>query len=83
VATLNPHPAITVRCEGHTDPVGSEAYNLDLGQRRAEAVAAHLDAQGIDAGRVATRSFGESLPAASNDTEEGRARNRRVEIIVD
>jgi outer membrane protein OmpA-like peptidoglycan-associated protein len=83
VATMNEHPGITVRCEGHTDSIGSEAYNLSLGQRRAEALAAHLVAQGIDPGRIATRSLGESLPAASNDTEEGRARNRRVEIIVD
>ena len=82
VAVMNQHPSIAVRAEGHTDSVGSEEYNMGLGQRRADSVEAHLISQGISAGRVSATSFGESVPAASNDTAEGRAQNRRVEIIV-
>lgn len=83
VAVLNQHPSINVRIEGHTDSVGSEAYNMGLGQRRADTVRDNLAGKGISGSRMTTRSFGESVPAASNDTESGRAQNRRVEIIVD
>jgi OOP family OmpA-OmpF porin len=83
VSVMNRHPSINVRCEGHTDSIGSEQYNMGLGQRRADSVTAYLVDQGIDGGRITTRSFGESLPAATNDTDDGRAQNRRVEIIVD
>jgi OOP family OmpA-OmpF porin len=71
---------ISVRVEGHTDSVGSEAYNQDLGLRRARAVRSHLVSRGVSAGRLTTGSFGESRPLASNDTDEGRALNRRVEL---
>ena len=83
VTVLNENPGINVRIEGHTDSVGSEAYNMGLGQRRADSVADYLTSRGISSSRMTTRSFGESVPAASNDTESGRAQNRRVEIIVD
>lgn len=83
VGTMNQHADLRVRCEGHTDSVGNDAYNQALGQRRADAVRDYLVAQGIDAGRIATDSFGETRPAADNATAEGRAQNRRVEIIVD
>lgn len=63
---------------GHTDADGSDAYNLGLGQRRAEAVAAI--AREVGAGKTETRSYGERVPIASNDTAEGKAQNRRVEI---
>jgi len=67
--------------EGHTDSVGSEQYNMGLSKRRAEAVAAYLQSQGVNLGnRFATEAFGESKPIASNDTAEGRAENRRVVI---
>ncbi len=67
--------------EGHTDSVGSEAYNMGLSKRRAESVASYLASQGVNLGnRFATEAFGESKPIASNDTEAGRAENRRVVI---
>jgi OOP family OmpA-OmpF porin len=82
VAVLNRHTDITVTCDGHTDSIGSEEYNMKLGQARADAVRDYLVSQGISSDRVTARSFGESLPAADNGTDEGRAQNRRVEIIV-
>jgi len=83
VSVMNRYPEMNVRVEGHTDSVGSEAYNMGLGQRRADSVRDYLASQGISSSRMTTRSFGESVPAASNDTDAGRAQNRRVEIIVD
>lgn len=65
---------------GHTDFIGSDAYNLKLGQRRAEAVKAYLVAKGVENKRVFTDSKGERQPIASNQTPAGRAKNRRVEI---
>jgi len=65
---------------GHTDSVGSEAYNMGLSQRRAESVAGHLRAQGVETGAWTVTGMGESQPIASNDTAEGRAQNRRVEV---
>ena len=73
-------PNKSVRVEGHTDAIGSDAYNQALGLRRANAVASHLIRGGVAAGRVTTRSFGESRPITTNDTDEGRALNRRVEL---
>lgn len=65
---------------GHTDSTGSDQYNQDLSQRRAASVSNYLGAQGVDPRRFAVIGMGESQPIASNDTESGRAQNRRVEI---
>lgn len=65
---------------GHTDSTGSDSYNLDLSQRRASAVADYLTMRGVQSARLGTRGFGETQPIASNDTESGKAANRRVEI---
>ncbi|MDT8760083.1 OmpA family protein [Sphingomonas psychrotolerans] len=65
---------------GHTDSTGSDSYNLSLSQRRASAVADYLTSRGVQSARLGTRGFGETQPIASNDTEEGKAANRRVEI---
>jgi len=67
---------------GHTDSVGSDAYNQKLSVRRAEAVKAYLVSKGIEKNRVYTEGKGEKQPVASNKTTEGRAKNRRVEIEV-
>jgi len=67
---------------GHTDSVGSDAYNIKLSMRRANAVKAFLISKGIPANRIFTSGKGESSPVASNKTREGRAKNRRVEVEV-
>jgi len=67
---------------GNTDSVGTDAYNMALGQRRAQAVKAYLVSKGIDASRIYTESKGKSNPVASNATAEGRAKNRRVDVEV-
>jgi OmpA-OmpF porin, OOP family len=73
---------VDVVVEGHTDSVGSEAYNEALSQRRADSVLKYLVRKGVPAGRLTARGFGESNPVASNDTAEGRAMNRRVELEI-
>ena len=72
----------TLISTGHTDSVGSDAYNMRLSLRRANAVKAYLVSKGIPAERITVEGRGERQPAASNATREGRARNRRVEIEV-
>lgn len=67
---------------GNTDSIGTDAYNLALGQRRAQAVKSYLVSKGIPADRIYTDSKGKSNPVASNATAEGRAKNRRVDIEV-
>ena len=67
---------------GHTDSTGSDAYNQDLSERRAGSVAQYLGSRGVQSARIGTRGFGETQPIASNDTDAGRAANRRVEIKI-
>ena len=67
---------------GNTDSVGTDAYNMALGQRRAQAVKAYLVSKGIEGNRIYTESKGKSNPVASNATAEGRAKNRRVDVEV-
>lgn len=78
-SAMQEHDDILLVLEGHTDSRGSDAYNQDLSDRRAAAVKAKLvEDYGIPLGRISTVGYGESRPIASNDTDEGRARNRRV-----
>lgn len=80
---LRQYPDSTILIEGHTDSIGSSSYNQALSKSRADAVMKVLiDEFGINAKRVTTSGMGESQPVASNDTEEGRAKNRRVEAII-
>jgi len=72
-----------ISVEGHTDSTGTMSYNQQLSVRRANAVAQELTRNGVPRDRITTRGFGQSDPIASNATQEGRARNRRVEIIVE
>lgn len=67
---------------GHTDSTGSDSYNQGLSERRAISVADYLSGHGVQPARIATRGFGETQPIASNETEQGRAANRRVEIKI-
>ena len=78
IKILKENPNVTVEIQGHTDSMGAESYNLDLSERRAATVKTHLINKGIEASRITTKGFGESDPVASNDSEEGRAHNRRV-----
>jgi OmpA-OmpF porin, OOP family len=73
---------LQVQIGGHTDVVGSEAYNIMLSQQRAEAVRQYLVGRGVAAERLTAEGFGTSQPIASNDSEEGRAQNRRVEFKI-
>lgn len=82
VKILKEHPQLNVEVAGHTDAVGAEAYNLDLSKRRARAVFDYLVANGIDSDRLTTNGYGESRPIATNDTAEGRALNRRTELVI-
>lgn len=79
---LKEYPNRTVMIEGFTDSIGSESYNKDLSRRRADAVRMQLNANGISSGRIQIRGYGEHFPVASNETEAGRQRNRRVEVII-
>ena len=82
IATLKQQGGIPVIAEGHTDNVGTDAYNMKLSQRRAQSVRDYLVAGGISPRRIRVEGFGESRPVASNDTDDGRAQNRRVELRV-
>ena len=79
---LNSYPDSTVRIVGHTDDSGSDAHNADLSERRAYAVSWVLEGSGVASSRLDTFGMGESQPIAANTTEEGKAQNRRVEIII-
>ncbi len=81
VDVLQNNPNMSIRIEGHTDNIGSMEYNIDLSQKRAQAVKNYLVKRGIDESRVSTVGFGFKKPIASHDTEEGRALNRRAEIV--
>lgn len=82
VDLLQSEPDKQIRIEGHTDSVGSTQANLELSQRRADAVMNSLISLGLDAGRVTAVGLGEDFPIASNEDEGGRSRNRRVDVIL-
>lgn len=76
------YPSLHVSIEGHTDSVGGDEYNQSLSERRAQAVRDYFVQQGISSGAVEAHGFGKNEPIASNDTQEGRAQNRRVELVL-
>ncbi|MFO7583074.1 OmpA family protein, partial [Guyparkeria sp.] len=80
--SIRQYPNTVVRVEGHTDSTGSAAYNQNLSVNRAQSVTSHLARQGVDPSRMQAVGFGFSRPVATNDTAEGRAQNRRVEILI-
>lgn len=76
------YPNSNVLVEGHTDSAGSEEYNWKLSQQRAESVTSYLVGKGISNGRFSTKWYGETQPRESNETSEGKAKNRRVELAI-
>ncbi len=80
--SLDKYPGTNLLIVGHTDQVGSAGYNQSLSERRAKAAADYLAAQGVVRSRIGTRGMGEADPIAPNDTELGRAKNRRVEVAI-
>jgi OmpA-OmpF porin, OOP family len=82
VAFMNENKDKKVSLAGHTDSVGTEAYNLRLSERRVNSVKDYVVKKGVDTSRISGQGFGESKPIADNKTAEGRSKNRRVEIKV-
>ncbi|KQN22653.1 OmpA family protein, partial [Sphingomonas sp. Leaf30] len=81
-STLGQYNQTYIDVYGHTDSTGSDSYNQTLSQRRATSVADYLSSHGVQSARIGTRGYGESQPIASNDTDAGRAANRRVEVKI-
>lgn len=81
-SSLSQYPGTDIKIIGHTDNKGSESYNMGLSERRAAAVKAYAVSQGVASARLLTIGKGFSEPIADNDTEEGRASNRRVEVVI-
>ena len=81
-ASLRNNPNTDVRIVGHTDSTGSDAVNNPLSMDRAASTRSYLAGRGVDSRRIMIEGMGERYPIASNDTNDGRARNRRVEIFV-
>ncbi|MCX7909778.1 MAG: OmpA family protein [Ignavibacteria bacterium] len=82
VKLMKEHPELVVEISGHTDNIGSPAYNLNLSLMRARSVADYLVSQGVNPHRIQVRGYGEMHPVETNDTEEGRQMNRRVEFKI-
>lgn len=82
VKLMKANPTLRIELGGHTDNVGADAANLTLSQQRANAVRDHVVAQGVDGARITAKGYGETNPVATNDTEAGRALNRRTEVTV-
>jgi len=82
VTVLDSYADTNIEIQGHTDSKGSEAYNQDLSVQRTRKVSYYLTDKGINSDRLTVKGFGESLPKYENDTENGRAQNRRVEFLI-
>ena len=76
------HPSIEIEIRGHTDNVGNDAANLALSTERAFEVLRYITSKGIDGKRISYKGYGETKPIASNDTDDGRAQNRRTEFLI-
>lgn len=81
-STLNEYNQTVIQVAGFTDSTGTDSYNQALSERRANAVASYLTSKGVALNRMVIKGLGESYPIASNDSEAGRAQNRRVEITI-
>lgn len=81
-AILKAYEGVSITVEGHTDSSGDDAANMTLSQKRADSVKARLVADGVDASRIATKGYGETMPVGDNSTKEGMAMNRRIEVKI-
>ena len=79
---LTKYPDTDIEIQGHTDNKGTDAYNMRLSERRANSVADYLSTLNVASSRISIKGFGESAPEYTNETEEGRAQNRRVEFLI-
>jgi OOP family OmpA-OmpF porin len=79
---LNENPSVRIEISGHTDNTGSAAYNVQLSEKRAQSVNNYLVSQGISQSRLTPKGYGSQQPIASNDTEEGRQKNRRIQFKI-
>ncbi|MDR1760757.1 MAG: OmpA family protein [Fibrobacter sp.] len=79
---LSVYQELNVSVEGHTDNTGTDAYNMKLSEQRAQNVKDYLVSQGIDASRLSSKGLGKTMPVATNDTKEGRQKNRRVDLVI-
>jgi outer membrane protein OmpA-like peptidoglycan-associated protein len=79
---LTEHPERRVQIDGFTDSIGTDSYNQDLSQRRADAVKSSLTGRGIDSSRIGSRGYGKGFPVANNTDSGGRQLNRRVEVVI-
>ena len=82
ITTLTERTSMVIEVVGHTDNTGTEEYNLGLSERRANAVASYLKTKGVDDNKITVKFFGEAQPATTNNTKEGRSKNRRVEFKI-
>jgi OOP family OmpA-OmpF porin len=73
---------VKIEISAHTDSKGADEYNFELSQKRAENVVSYLISKGIDRSRLTAKGYGETVPVSDNETEEGRAENRRVEMRI-
>ena len=79
---LKEYPDTDIEIQGHTDSKGADDYNMTLSEKRASSVATYLKGKGVASSRIRTKGYGETAPVATNDTEDGRAQNRRVNFLI-
>lgn len=82
IGVFKNYPDTDIEIQGHTDSTGSDAYNQTLSEKRASSVSNYLTSKGVQQSRITTLGYGESAPKYSNDTEDGRSQNRRVEFLI-
>jgi outer membrane protein OmpA-like peptidoglycan-associated protein len=82
VTVLNKYPDTNIEVQGHTDNTGTESYNMSLSKKRASTATNYLKERGISSKRTSIKGYGESAPNYTNDTEEGRSKNRRIEFLI-
>ncbi|WP_047414895.1 OmpA family protein [Cellulophaga sp. Hel_I_12] len=82
IGVLNEYPNTNILVEGHTDSAGADAYNMTLSKQRAESVTNYLVKNGVSSSRLTTKWYGEAQPKSDNSTAEGKAKNRRVEMVI-